>query len=116
MTFLQVAFAVAITVAITAVTYHHIGWSRIRDCYRNWFRRDYWCNYNIIEAASWLAKALVIVPGLIFGQNIWQLYFVTLATSVLLIWVSEKKVLPTLVGFNTLWIWLSLMVIAQHVV
>lgn len=115
MTFSQILVALVLTVVITAVTYHHIGWSNIRDCYRNWFRRSYWTNYNVVEALSWLAKAVVIVPGLIFGINIWQLYFVTLATSVALIWASEKKVLPTLVGFNTLWIWLSLMVIAQHV-
>lgn len=116
MTLTQILFAVAITVVITAVTYHHIGWRNIRQCYSLWFTRQYWTNYNIVEAASWLAKALVIVPGLIFGINIWQLYFITLATSVLLIWASERKVLPTLVGFNTLWIWLSLMVLAQHLV
>jgi len=31
-----------------------------------------------------------------------------------LIWASNKKLLPTLVGFNTLWIWLSMMVLAQN--
>lgn len=116
MTLEQILLAVTCTLIVTAVTYHHIGWKNILDCYANWFRRDYWTNYNIVEALSWLAKALVIVPGLIFGQNIWQLYFVTLFTSLMLIWVSERKVLPTLVGFNTLWIWLSLMVIAQHII
>jgi hypothetical protein len=27
-----------------------------------------------------------------------------------LIWASEKKLLPTLVGFNTIWVWISCMV------
>lgn len=76
--------------------------------------KKYWTNYNIVEAVSWIAKAIIIVPGLIFGLQIWQLYFASLLTSALLIWASYKKLLPTLVGFNTLWIWLSMMVIAQN--
>lgn len=80
-----------------------------------WLDKKYWTNYNIIEAISWVAKAIIIVPGLIFGINIWQLYIIALVTSMMLIWASNKKLLPTLVGFNTLWIWLSMMVIAQHV-
>ena len=81
-----------------------------------WFTREYWTNYNIIEAASWIAKAIIIIPGLIFGIQIWQFYFIALFTSLTLIWASNKKLLPTLVGFNTLWIWLSMMVIAQNVI
>jgi hypothetical protein len=37
-----------------------------------------------------------------------------LATSLALIWASNKKLLPTLVGFNTLWAWISLMVLSSH--
>jgi hypothetical protein len=33
-----------------------------------------------------------------------------------LIWASEKKLLPTLVGFNTIWAWISCMVLSQHLV
>ena len=58
----------------------------------------------------------LIIPGLIFGVQIWQLYFFSLLTSAMLIWASYKKLLPTLVGFNTLWIWLSMMVLAQHLI
>jgi len=112
----QILFASIITSVIVFVIYNHITFTAIRECYSNWFRKDYWTSYNIVEAASWFAKAIVIVPGLVFGLNIWQLYFITLFTSAMLIWVSEKKALPTLVGFNTLWIWLSCMVIAQHLV
>lgn len=114
MTLDQISWAVLATIITVFVIYSHIGWAKIRDCYSLWMQRSYWTNYNIVEALSWLAKALVIVPGLIFGLNIWQLYWITLITSVMLIWASEKKVLPTLVGFNTLWIWLSFMVLAQH--
>jgi hypothetical protein len=39
-----------------------------------------------------------------------------LLTSLTLIWASNKKLLPTLVGFNTMWTWLSLMVLAQHLI
>jgi hypothetical protein len=116
MTLTQIIFATLLTIITVFIVYKHIGFNSIKDCYSNWFQKDYWTSYNIVEAASWFAKAIVIVPGLIFGINIWQLYFVTLITSAMLIWASEKKVLPTLVGFNTLWIWLSFMVLAQHLV
>lgn len=116
MTLEQILFAVVAWAVIVSVIYTHSGWRNIRDCYSMWFCREYWTSYNIIEAASWIAKAVIIIPGLIFGLHIWQLYFVALFTSATLIWASNKKLLPTLVGFNTLWIWLSLMVLAQHLI
>jgi hypothetical protein len=116
MTSEQIVFAVTVWVILTSVTYHLTGWSKIRDCYKMWFTREYWTDYNIVEFVSWFAKAIIIIPGLIFGIQIWQLYFLTLATSLTLIWASNKKLLPTLVAFNTMWAWLSLMVLAQHLV
>ena len=80
-----------------------------------WFTKSYWTNYNVIEALSWLTKAVIIVPGLIFGMQVWWLYLFALATSMTLIWASNKKLLPTLVGFNSLWIWISCMVLVQHI-
>jgi hypothetical protein len=101
-------------ILITAV-YASIGFSKIRSCYGMFFTKEYWTNYNIVEALSWTAKAVIIVPGLLFGINIWQLYFLTLCTSLSLIWASNKKLLPALVSFNTLWVWISCIVIVQHV-
>ena len=98
------------------LVYRHITFAKIRECYGMWFRRGYWTDYNIVEFFSWLAKAVIIVPGLIFGVSIWWFYFLTLITSLALIWSSEKKLLPTLVGFNTIWAWISCMVLAQHLV
>ena len=112
----QILLATITSVALVAIIYNHIGWKHVKNCYGMWLDKKYWTNYNIIEAVSWLAKAIIIVPGLIFGINIWQLYFIALLTSAGLIWASNKKLLPTLVGFNTLWIWLSMMVIAQHMI
>lgn len=99
---------------IVAIIYTHSGWKNIVECYKMWLTKEYWTNYNIVEAVSWFTKAVIIVPGLIFGINYWQLYVIALITSAALIWASNKKLLPTLVGFNTLWIWLSLVVITQH--
>lgn len=116
MTIEQIIWATVAWAVLTAVVYHHSTWAAIRDCYRMWFLRSYWTDYNLVEAASWLTKAIIIVPGLIFGIQIWWLFFLTLATSLTLIWASNKKLLPTLVGFNTLWVWISCMVLAQHLV
>lgn len=116
MTTTQILFGTGAALLIIATVYVFSGWQKIKDCYSMWFTRKYWTDYNIVEAASWLAKASIIVPGLIFGIQIWWLYFIALGTSATLIWASNKKLLPTLVGFNSLWIWLSCMVLAQHLV
>lgn len=110
----QVIIATVMALACVGLAYRHCGWRNIGACYGLWFTRTYWTNYNIIEAVSWVAKAIIIIPGLIFGIHIWQLYFLALITSITLIWASNKKLLPTLVGFNTIWIWISCMVLSQH--
>jgi len=112
----QIVFAVTVWVILTVVTYHLTGWDKIRSCYKMWFTREYWTDYNIVEFVSWTAKAVIIIPGLIFGVSIWQLYWLTLLTSLTLIWASNKKLLPTLVAFNTMWAWLSCMVLVQHLI
>lgn len=116
MTLEQILIAVFFWMVLTSIVYTHSGWKNIYNCYKMWFTKKYWTDYNIIEAVSWVAKAIIIIPALIFGINIWQFYFISLITSITLIWASNKKLLPTLVGFNTLWIWLSLMVIVQHLI
>ena len=116
MTLEQITFAVTVWLFITWILYTKITWKKIRESYSMWFTREYWTDYNIVEASAWGAKALIIIPGLIFGIQIWWLYFLTMFTSIMLVWASEKKLLPTLVAFNTMWIWLSLMVIAQNVI
>jgi hypothetical protein len=116
MTLLQILSATTVWLILIAIVYAHSHWERIRDCYGMWFTREYWTDYNTVEFLSWAAKAVIIVPGLIFGLQIWWLYFLTLATSLTLIWASNRKLLPTLVGFNTLWAWISCMVLAQHLI
>lgn len=103
------AFLLIITVA-----YLGCGWQNILNCYKMWFNRAYWTNYNIVEALSWATKASIIIPGLIFGIQIWWFYFFALFTSVTLIWASHKKALPSLVAFNTIWVWIACVVLAQN--
>ena len=76
--------------------------------------KKYWTDYNTIEFAAWMAKAIIIVPGLIFGIELWYFHFLTLLTSSLLIWASMRKSLPTLILFNTIWIIISLTIILKH--
>ncbi len=116
MTLEQILAATSVWALLIGVSYTHSNWSKIIGCYKMWFTKEYWTDYNRVEFASWAAKAFIIVPGLIFGIQVWWLYFFTLATSVTLIWASNKKLLPTLVAFNTLWVWISCMVLAQHLV
>lgn len=112
----QIVIATAVWAVLLLLVYRHITFIKIKECYSMWFKKEYWTDYNTVEFLSWAAKAFIIVPGLIFGIQIWWLYFFTLATSLTLIWASEKKLLPTLVGFNTIWAWISCMVLAQHLI
>ena len=116
MTLEQVIIASVTSIFFIVIVYQHTGWKKIKECYLMWFDKSYWTNYNVIEAISWLTKALIIVPGLIFKLQIWWLYLFALLTSLTLIWASNRKLLPTLVGFNTLWVWISCMVLAQHLI
>jgi len=100
--------------ALTAFVYSVVGWGNIASCMAHWFRRDYWTGYNIVEILAWGTKAAVIIPGLVFGIEVWWLHVLTLFTSVALIWASMRKLLPTLIAFNTLWIFLSMTVIVRH--
>ncbi len=101
-------------VTIVSALYTFIGWERVGECMGKWFDKEYWTDYNVIEFLAWFAKALIIIPALIFHQEIWQLHLATLVTSSLLIWASMRKGLPTLLAFNTMWILLSLIVITRN--
>jgi hypothetical protein len=111
----EVLVALCLFLVITLLVYARIGFSKIVSSYGMWFEPGYWVNYNIVEALAWVAKAAVILPGLIWQKEIWQLHIITLVTSALLIWVSERKLLPTMVAFNTLWIGLSSIVVVRNV-
>lgn len=116
MTLEQILFATAAWATLIFIVYRHCSWANIRDCYGIWFTREYWTTYNIVDMLAWMAKGAIIIPGLIFGMQIWQLYWIALATSLALIWASERKLLPTMVAFNTLWAWIACMVLSQHLV
>lgn len=113
---IEVFASIGLFTSIIFVVYYHVGFRNLKNCYSLWYKKGYWVNYNIVEAVSWLAKALVIIPALLWGQEIWQLHIVTLFTSAALIWASERKLLPTLVAFNTLWIIISSIVIVKNLV
>lgn len=113
---IQLLIATSVWAILIGAVYTHVKWSEIARVYKMWLTKEYWTDYNTVEALSWFAKAIIIVPGLIFGISVWWLYFLTLVTSVTLIWASNKKLLPTLVAFNTLWAWISCMVLAQHLI
>ena len=116
MTINQIIFANVLTFLCIFIVYKKTGFKNIKKCYGMFFTKKYWTDYNTVEFVSWIAKAIIILPGLIFKISLWWLFFLTLFTSLTLIWASNKKLLPTLVGFNTLWVWLSCMVLAQHMI
>jgi hypothetical protein len=107
---------IIVYIAFIATLFGLIGYKKIWNKLLMFTDREYWINYNTIEFAAWMAKAAIIVPGLVFGKEIWWLHFLTLVTSSLLIWASMRKSLPTLIVFNTLWIIISLTIILKHII
>jgi hypothetical protein len=106
---------VLVFAAFNILLYYIIGWGKILDRYKMFLDKNYWTDYNTIEFAAWLTKAMIIIPGLVFGIELWYMHFLTLLTSSLLIWASMKKNLPTLVAFNTIWICISLTIIIRNI-
>ena len=106
-------FIVTFVVFITGL-YLLIGYDKILNRYGMYLKKQYWTDYNTIEFCSWMAKAIIIVPGLVFGIELWYMHFLTLATSSALIWASMRKSLPTLILFNTIWICISLTIIIRN--
>lgn len=107
---------IIVYIAFIATLFGLIGYKKIWNKLLMFTDREYWINYNTIEFAAWMAKAAIIVPGLVFGKELWWLHFLTLVTSSLLIWASMRKSLPTLIVFNTLWIVISLTIILKHII
>lgn len=101
-------------VLFITILYGVVGYKKILDRYKMYSTKEYWTDYNIIEFAAWMSKAAIIIPGLVFGIELWYFHFLTLATSSLLIWASMKKSLPTLILFNTIWICISLTIILRN--
>lgn len=75
---------------------------------------DYWTKPNTVEFMAFVIKAIIIIPGLLFGITLWWLYLFALVSSAMLVWSSTEKTLPTLIWFNLLWIMLSIFAIAKH--
>ena len=103
-------------IVFIGLLYYLVGIKKITSRLLLFKTKDYWTDYNIIEFASWMAKAIIIVPGLIFGIELWYMHFLTLLTSSLLIWASMRKDLPTLILFNTIWIVISLTILVKHLI
>jgi len=115
MTLLQLGAATFTSAVIILLVYGSVGFKKILEVYKLFFSKSYWTSYNNVEFFSWLVKAAIIVPGLLFDFQSPILYGIALVSSISLIWASNKKLLPTLVWFNTLWVWLSCVAIAKQI-
>ena len=80
------------------------------------FDREYWTRANTVEFFAFLVKAVIIIPGLLFGIDLWWLYVFALVTSVSLVWSSTVKTIPTLIWFNIVWSFLAAVKIVMYLV
>jgi hypothetical protein len=76
--------------------------------------KQYWNLPNTVEFFAFMAKAAIIIPGLLFDTQVWWLYIIALLTSLSLIWSSTVKTLPTIIWFNILWSFLASAAIIKH--
>lgn len=96
---------------MTVLEHRHMAWW---VALQTMGHRDYWTRANSVEFAAFLVKAIIIIPGLLFGASIWWLYLLALASSVGLIWSSTVKTLPTLIWFNFVWAALATTYIVRY--
>lgn len=76
--------------------------------------RKYWTKANFVEFLAFVAKAAIIIPGLLFDISIWWFYIFALISSLGLIWSSTVKTIPTLIWFNILWSGLAIIYILKY--
>jgi hypothetical protein len=76
--------------------------------------KSYWTKANTVEFFAFVAKGIIIIPGLLFDITIWWLYIFALVSSLGLIWSSTIKTIPTLIWFNILWSILAITFILKH--
>jgi hypothetical protein len=81
---------------------------------RTMLNREYWNKPNTVEFFAFIAKAVIIIPGLLFNKQIWWLYIFALVSSLMLIWSSTVKTIPTLIWFNILWSILAITAIIKY--
>lgn len=77
-------------------------------------KKEYWNKPNTVEFFAFVAKGAIIIPGLLFGIQIWWFYIFALVSSLMLIWSSTVKTIPTLIWFNILWSALAAVAIGKH--
>ena len=78
-------------------------------------KKEYWDKANTVEFFAFFIKAVIIVPGLIFGIEFWWLYLFAFVSSFGIVWSSTVKTIPTLIWFNIVWIILSAIVIIRAI-
>ena len=66
-------------------------------------QKSYWNKTNIIEFWAFSTKLIIIFPGLLFGVQFWWLYIFALVSSIILVFTSTIKTLPTIIYFNIGW-------------
>lgn len=81
---------------------------------RTMLNKAYWNRPNTVEFFAFIAKAVIIVPGLLFDKQIWWLYIFALVSSIMLIWSSTVKTIPTLIWFNIIWSILAITAIIKY--
>lgn len=91
----------------------HMQWLKALQTMNN---KEYWNLANTVEFFAFMTKAAIIIPGLLFGVQIWWIYVIALVTSLSLIWSSTVKTLPTIIWFNFIWSLLAIAAIVKHFV
>jgi len=84
------------------------------DALKTMGNKKYWNKPNTVEFWAFTTKLSIIFPGLLFGKQWWWLYIFALISSLLLIWSSTKKTLPTIILFNIGWSILATLAIIKH--
>ncbi len=90
---------------------NHMEWL---EALKTMGHKKYWNRANTVEFFAFVAKAMIILPGLLFDISVWWFYIFALVSSLGLIWSSTVKTIPTLIWFNILWSILAILYLAKY--
>jgi hypothetical protein len=96
---------------MTLIKNKHMQWLQ---ALKTMGHKKYWNKANTVEFFAFVAKGMIIIPGLLFGIQVWWFYIFAVISSLMLIWSSTVKTIPTLIWFNILWTTLGITAIIKY--
>lgn len=106
--------ALLVTIVVWFIIFKLTNKEELQETFLQVKRPWYWTWYNKAEWAWIIIRMMILIPLVIFQNNIWQLYWLGLIAATVLTWTSIRKKLPEFVVYYSFWIWLASAILLSH--